>query len=167
MSFELTRAPLPGVGVRYSFPTAHGGRLAIVHHDDGLCELYYFAREGAEDPKVVIRLESHEARQAGAVMGGAYDRPKIIDELEIAFGELVIEWVSVPDRSPLIGKTIAECAVRKRTGITIIAVVRDPHPVTGAQPSDTIEGGDTLVTVGRVEQYPAFRRLLAEGAAEP
>jgi hypothetical protein len=39
--------------------------------------------------------------------------------------------------------------------------------VTGAQPTDSIEGGDTLVTVGKVEHYPTFRKLLAEGAPEP
>jgi K+/H+ antiporter YhaU regulatory subunit KhtT len=48
-------------------------------------------------------------------------------------------------------------------GITIIAILREPEPVTGAQPNDVIEAGDTLVTVGKLGQYPAFRRLLAEG----
>jgi len=36
--------------------------------------------------------------------------------------------------------------------------------VSGAQPSDVVKKGDTLVTVGKLGQYPAFRRLLVEGA---
>jgi TrkA domain protein len=81
----------------------------------------------------------------------------------MAFGELSIEWVAVPDTSPAIGKTLAECAFRQRTGITIIAILREPEPVAGAQPGDVIQQGDTLVTVGKLGQYPTFRRLLAEG----
>ena len=38
-----------------------------------------------------------------------------------------------------------------------------PEPITGAQPDDIINEGDTLVTVGKLGQYPEFRRLLAEG----
>jgi hypothetical protein len=34
--------------------------------------------------------------------------------------------------------------------------------VAGAQPSDVIMKGDTLVTVGKLGQYGAFHKLLAE-----
>jgi K+/H+ antiporter YhaU regulatory subunit KhtT len=47
-------------------------------------------------------------------------------------------------------------------GITIIAILREPEPVTGAQPS-VVQKGDTLVTVGKVGQYRAFRQLLESG----
>jgi TrkA domain protein len=163
MATELRETRLPGVGVKYSWATAHGGRIAVILHNEGLREIYYFRHAGDEDPTAVIQLEDDEARQLGAVIAGAYDRPKIVEELEMAFGELAIEWVSVPDSSPAIGKTLADCAFRARTGITIIAILREPEPVAGAQPGDVIQKGDTLVTVGKLGQYPPFRRLLAEG----
>ena len=111
----------------------------------------------------MIRLDDDEARQLGVVLGGAYERPKIVDDLEMALGELLIEWVPVPENSPLIGKTLAEAALRARIGITIIAILREPEPVTGAQPDDVIQRGDTLVTVGKAGSYPEFRRILASG----
>jgi TrkA domain protein len=163
MATELRETRLPGVGVKYSLATAHGGRMTVILHNEGLREIYYFRHTGDEDPTAVIRLEDDEARQLGAVIAGAYDRPKIVEELEMAFGELAIEWVPVPDGSPAIGKTLAECGFRARTGITIIAILREPEPVAGAQPGDVIEKGDTLVTVGKLGQYRAFRKLLAEG----
>jgi K+/H+ antiporter YhaU regulatory subunit KhtT len=46
----------------------------------------------------------------------------------------------------------------------VIAILRDPEPVAGAQPSDVVLKGDTLVTVGKLGQYKAFRKLLAEGS---
>jgi TrkA domain protein len=163
MATELRETRLPGVGVKYSLATAHGGRMTVILHNEGLREIYYFRHARDEDPTAVIQLEDDEARQLGAVIAGAYDRPKIVEELEMAFGELAIEWVPVPDGSPAIGKTLADCGFRARTGITIIAILREPEPVAGAQPGDVIQKGDTLVTVGKLGQYPAFRKLLAEG----
>jgi TrkA domain protein len=163
---DLRETRLPGIGVKYGFRLADGGRLAIILHNDGPRELYWFRHEDDEEPRAVIRLDDDEARQLGAVVGGAYERPKIVDDLEMALGELLIEWVAVPDDSPAIGKTLAECGFRAQTGITVIAILRDPEPVAGAQPNDVIRKGDTLVTVGKAGQYAEFRKLLA-GTASP
>jgi len=163
MARELRETRLPGVGVKYTCLTAHGGRLTVILHNEGPREVYWFQHVDDEEPQAVIHLEDDEARQLGALIGGAYERPKIVEELEVAFGELAIEWIEVPDTSPAIGKTLAECAFRHRTGITIIAILREPEPVAGAQPGDVVHQGDTLVTVGKLGQYPAFRKLLAEG----
>jgi TrkA domain protein len=158
---ELRETRLPGVGVKYAFEPAHGGRVTMILHNDGTREIYFFRTRRDEDPCAVITLDDDEARQLGALLGGAYERPKIVEDLEMALGELTIEWVPVPDTSPAIGRSLADCAFRARTGITIIAILREPEPVTGAQPEDVIQRGDTLVTVGKLGQYPAFRRLLA------
>ena len=164
MAEELRETRLPGVGTKFSFTTDHGSRVAVIQHLDGARELYVFRHAGDEEPVAVLQLEDDESRQLGAVLGGAYERPKIVEDLEIALGELAIEWVEVPPGSPAIGKTLAECAFRAKTGITIIAILREPEPISGAQPEDVIAEGDTLVTVGKLGQYREFRRLLAEDA---
>jgi TrkA domain protein len=165
---ELRETRLPGVGVKYTLMCrARGQRLAVILHNDGTREIYVFDHATDEEPRAVVQLEDDEARQLGAVLGGAYERPKIVEELEMALGELAIEWIPVPADSPAIGKSLAEAAFRARTGITIIAILREPEPVTGAQPGDVIQEGDTLVTVGKLGQYAAFRKLLAEGPFPP
>jgi TrkA domain protein len=163
MPVDLQETRLPGVGVKYAFPLAQGGRVAVILHNDGQREIYYYARSPDDEPTAVIELHDDEARQLGAVLGGAYERPKIVEELEMALGELSIEWVPVPDDSPAIGRTLADCAFRARTGVTVIAILREPEPVSGAQPGDTVDRGDTLVAVGKAGQFGAFRRLLAAG----
>jgi TrkA domain protein len=164
MPIDLREARLPGVGVKYGFRLDAGGRISLILHNDGKRELYWFRRADDDEPSAVITLDDDEARQLGAVLGGAYQRPKVVEDLEMALGELSIEWVAVPDSSPLIGKTLAEAALRAKTGITIIAILREPEPVSGAQPNDVIKHGDTLVTVGKAGQYGAFHRMLEQGA---
>jgi len=163
MPIDLRETRLPGIGVKYGLRLDGGGRIALIQHNDGTRELYWFRRPDDDEPSAVIRLDDDEARQIGALLGGAYERPKIVEELEMALGELMIEWVAVPDSSPLIGKTLAEAALRAKTGITIIAILREPEPVSGAQPEDVIKQGDTLVTVGKAGQYAAFHRILETG----
>jgi TrkA domain protein len=163
MPVDLNETRLPGIGVKYGFRTAQGARLAVILHNGGEREIYYYAQPGDDEPAAVIELHDDEARQLGAVLGGAYERPKIVEELEMALGELQIEWIPVPDESPLIGRTLAECGFRARSGVTVIAILRKPEAVVGAQPGDTIERGDTLVVVGHAGDYAAFRRLLREG----
>ena len=165
MPANVEETRLPGVGSKFTLRLDAGARLAVILHNDGKRELYYFRHATDEEPRAVITLDDDEARQLGAVVGGAYERPKIVEDLEMALGELQIEWIPVPDDSPWIAKTLAECGFRAKTGVTVIAILRDPEPITGAQPNDRVERGDTLVTVGKAGQYPAFRRLLSAGAS--
>jgi len=163
MPIDLRETRLPGVGVKYGFRLDGGGRISLIQHNDGKRELYFFARPADEEPTAVIALDDDEARQLGAVLGGAYERPKIVEELEMALGELQIEWVRVPDESPWIGKSLSEAQFRAKNGITVIAILREPEPVSGAQPGDVIQQGDTLVTVGKAGQYAAFNERLEHG----
>jgi TrkA domain protein len=163
---DLEETRLPGVGVKYVLRTDAGGRLAVILHNDGVREIYVFRHTRDDDPCTVVRLDDDESRALGAVLGGAYERPKVVEDLEMALGELMIEWEPVPDTSPAIGRTLAECGFRARTGITVIAILREPESVAGAQPDEVIQRGDTLVTVGKAGEYAAFRRLLAEGPIE-
>ena len=166
MPVDLRETRLPGVGVKYMFPTGQGGRLTVIVHNDGQREIYFYRRSADEEPTAVIELHDDEARQLGAVLGGAYERPRIVEDLELALGELQIEWIPVPEASPAVGRTLADCRFRALTGVTVIAILREPEPISGAQPEDVVQRGDTLVAVGKAGQFSAFRRLLAEGASD-
>jgi TrkA domain protein len=166
MPTELHETRLPGIGTKFTIRTGEGSKITIILHNDGKRELYYFRRGTDDEPRSVLTLDDDEARQLGAVLGGAYERPKIVEDLEMALGELLIEWTPVPDTSPWIGKSLAEAGFRAKIGITVIAILREPEPVTGALPHDVVQKGDTLVTVGKARSYAAFRKMLAEGDAD-
>lgn len=163
MPVELTETRLPGVGVKWSMTSARGSRVTVIQHNDGDREVYVHRRARDEEPAIVLELHDDEARQLGALLGGAYERPKIVEELEMALGEFQIEWIKVPDGSWVDGRTLAECGFRKRTGVTVIAILRESESIAGAQPDDVLRDGDTIVVVGKAGQFSSVKRLLRDG----
>ena len=115
---------------------------------------------------MVLELHDDEARQLGALLGGAYERPKIVEELEMALGEFQIEWIKVPSGSWVDGRTLADAAFRKRTGVTVIAILRESESIAGAQPDDVLRDGDTIVVVGKAGQFSTVKQLLRDGPAD-
>ena len=80
MPVELEETRLPGIGTKFTIRPGDGGRLTVILHNDGKRELYWFRRGSDDEPRAVITLDDDEARQLGAVLGGAYERPKIVEE---------------------------------------------------------------------------------------
>ena len=42
MPVDLRETRLPGVGTKFTFRLDDGGRLAVIQHNDGVRELYFF-----------------------------------------------------------------------------------------------------------------------------
>ena len=166
MPLELKETRLPGVGVKWTMTPASGSRVTVIQHNDGEREVYVHRRARDEEPAVVLELHDDEARQLGALLGGAYERPKIVEELEMALGEFQIEWIKVPNGSWANGRTLAELAFRKRTSVTVIAILRESESIAGAQPEDVLLDGDTVVVVGKAGSFGAVRKLLADGPGD-
>lgn len=167
MPLELKETRLPGVGMKWSMTLAGGTRITVIQHNDGDREIYVHRRAGDEDPAAVVELHDDEARQLGALLGGAYERPKIVEELEMALGEFQIEWIKVPSGSWVNGRTLSDVGFRKRTGVTVIAILRESESIAGAQPDDVILDGDTIVVVGKAGQFSNVKTLLRDGPGEP
>lgn len=59
----------------------------------------------------------------------------------------------------LVGETLADAAVRGRTGVTVIAVERDDEVITGITPEFVPEAGDSFVVVGTDEGIEQFEDI--------
>ncbi len=154
---------LPGIGKKYTIKTEKGELLVVVIHYTGKREIYYF-EEDEEEPTAVIELTDEEARTLGTILVGALFQPTS-DEEKIGFlmKHLVFEWVKVPKNSFLANKTIKELDIRKKWGVIVVAVIRDENVIVSPSPLFKIEGGDTLVVVGNLENVKKFVRAVEEG----
>lgn len=153
---EVREIELPGIGWKYALRTSEGDRLTVIIHNTGHREIYYFER-GADFPAHAVRLGDEEGRQLGAILGGAHYQPVGEAQLRTVLGELTIDWYEV-HAGPLVGHTIGDLQVRKTTGASIIAVLREGAPPNANPGPDTeIRAGDKLMVIGSREQVEAFR----------
>ena len=78
---------------------------------------------------------------------------KMIDFMELDDGFAICK-TRVPAEAA--GRTLADCALRRRYGITVVGVKRPGIGFTHATPETVLEAGDTLIISGTNEQVEAF-----------
>lgn len=155
---DVSEQNMPGIGRSYAVPGIDGTRVVVVVHNTGRRDLYSFASPEAEP--VVVSFTDDQARRLGAVLGGAYFKPTIVSEVEAVIGGLLIDWVTLRGDSPGAGKSIAELEIRRRTGLTVVAIMRDDETLLAPEPRTVLQPGDRLVVVGRQEDLPEFLRTV-------
>lgn len=92
-----------------------------------------------------VILPEHEA---GVHLGRQLATHHFIDYLEVNEGISIIELEAPPK---LCGKTLAECDLRKRMGLSVIAVNRDAAIIANPRADFKIETGDELMVIGSIE----------------
>lgn len=80
----------PGIGTKFSLDTRRDENVCVVVHTDGMREIYHLVDDDDDEP-YRIALTDEEARQVGALLGGVIYRPQLVQDLEVALGDLVVE----------------------------------------------------------------------------
>lgn len=164
---DVQEHDLPGVGKKFAITTSEDDRMTVIIHNTGHREIYHF-KKGEDYPFYAVRLEDAEARQLGAILGGAYFQPPVAESMDMVMEQLSIEWQKVDEGSPLTGQTIQQAAIRQKTGASVIAILRGGKAQPNPQPDEVIQAGDTMMVVGDREQVSRFlsmaRRADGRGA---
>jgi TrkA domain protein len=158
---SISEQDLPGIGRRYEIIASRGQRIVLIVHHSGRRDLYVMDRH-RDDPACVVELTDDQARRIGAILGGAFFKPAVVEEIERIVGEFVVDWVTLSEDAPAVGHSIADLQVRRQSGMTVVAIVRGKKTITGPDPSEVLQAGDRLVVVGRREDLPRFVDLVVE-----
>lgn len=150
---------LPGVGKKYVMPLRAGGNVAIVVKPDGERQLFHFLR-GDDRPCDVVKLDRDEAQQVANLMGGAIVPGPDLEKLELALGDMELEWVELPEGAPGVGRTLEGMALRRRTGASVVAVIRDDDAIANPAIDMPFRQQDTLLLVGTPAECAAARDIL-------
>ena len=156
MSDQVHEQELPGIGRRYSVQ-ADGGEVSVVIHHSGRRDIYLADATGHRAPAVAT-LSDDQARRLGAVLAGAYFQPTLTRQIEAVIGGLLIDWVTIGADAPAAGRSIADMQVRRRTRMTIVAILRGDDAVVVPEPTEVLNPGDRVVIVGRPEDLDGFVR---------
>ncbi len=152
LKMNIRESELPGIGYKFQIVTKGNEKMVIVIHDDGRREMYHFDSDH-EESLSSISLRDSEARQIAAILGGMVYKPRALENVEMVFEGLAIEWFKVENAAPAIGKTIGDLEIRKTYSVTIIAVMKkNMKKLFNPGPETVIEEGDMLVVSGEREE---------------
>jgi TrkA domain protein len=157
---HLAERDLPGIGKAYSLETLDGARLLTVVHQSSRRDIYV-TPPGAEEPTASVELSDDQAREFGAALAGGFYKPEALEQVESVVDGLLIDWVTLRDSSPAAGKTIAELEIRRRTRMTVVALVRPgAAPTIAPEPHERLEPGDRIIVIGRPDDLPELVALV-------
>lgn len=156
---EIHETELPGIGVRQEFSTAGGSRIGVLTTRSGRRELLLYDDDDPDACRAVVHLEREDSIVLADLLGASHvaDPTSALQRLE----GLAIDWLTVPEDSPLAGRTIAQAALRKSTGASVVAIVKGSSTNAAPGPDDVLDPGSVLVTVGTLEAVEALQSLLA------
>ncbi len=100
-------------------------------------------------PRNVIALQVDLIRKEHyGTLRGLRLQGKQLDELNQYLVGTTTDIFSVPNGSLLVGRSLREIDLRERSGVTLIAAVRDGKPLHNPGPEFVLEAGDRLVLLG-------------------
>ncbi|PXX54041.1 potassium/proton antiporter regulatory subunit (CPA2 family) [Nocardia tenerifensis] len=160
MNVDVTA--LPGIGVRKDFEVRSGRRIGVVAHRDGDIDLIVSKTDDPDACAAQIPLSTDEA----AVLANLLGAPQLVAKLNDEHSDLpgiTTRQLPISDESPYEGRTLGETAMRTRTKVSIVAVMRagQLHPSPG--PDFTFTSGDVLVVVGTPDGLDAAAKILTHG----
>lgn len=158
----LRETELPGVGVRLDMIVSTGARVGVVHHRSGRRELFISSPHDPDTVAVSVGLSADEARSLAEALGSS-PVVETLDRLRQHVEGIAIDWLDVPAESPLAGRTIGDGRIRTRTGVSVVALLRDGLTIPAPGPEQAIASGDTLVVVGTSDGIEGVERILVGG----
>jgi len=107
-----------------------------------------------------IRASHYQALRPGA-------RPRLTLSGTLgAMPQMHVERVVLGETAPVVGQTIADTALRSKTGALILAVRRGESDLATPGPDFRLAAGDVLVVVGQPQQIKSAYQLLTGAAPD-
>ncbi|MGI9659658.1 MAG: cation:proton antiporter regulatory subunit [Gaiellaceae bacterium] len=147
---DVEETLLPGVGARHDFTTTDGQRLGVIVHRTGVRELLIYGKDDPDACVHTLKLEGNNLHVLVELLGGTQIVERLAN-LQYSVEGLAIDWLSLPANSASIGATLGSTAMRTRTGVSIVAVLRGEATFPSPEPDLVFEAQDVAVVVGTPE----------------
>ena len=156
---EQTR--LPGVGIRHDFSTRAGQRVGVITHRVGHRELIIYAEDDPDAVSETVRLTEDDSQTLAELLG-ASRVTEAVEAIRQTIEGLALDWLPITDNWWCSGRTIADSQLRRKTGVSIVAIIRGDETIPSPEPEQRLDAGDTVVVVGTPEGIERATTLLQE-----
>ena len=159
---QYEETQLPGVGVRHDFITELGRRVGVITRHGGRRELLVYRDDDPDSCIATVHLEEADRQALVEILGGS-QVTRTLTDLQQRVEGLAIDWLPIAKDWFAAGHTIADTQMRRRTGVSIVAILRDGSTIPSPEPSEPLSAGDTVVVVGTPEGIEAASIVLRVG----
>ncbi|WP_254544632.1 cation:proton antiporter regulatory subunit [Halomarina pelagica] len=161
----IYEADVPGVGKRYEVETGDTERFVVIVHHDGKREIFRRDHPDADAEKL-FEFPAGVSREIVTALQGVDFQPLDLDDVDMPLGNAIMEWVEIPDDSPLAGETIQAAQLRQKTGATVAAIQREDDTLASPKADTVLQPGDILVVIGTRPEQKSFESLIKTGSTE-
>ena len=154
---EQTR--LPGVGIRHDFETRGHRRIGVIAHRVGHRELIIYAEDDPDAVRETVRLDDDDAYTLAELLG-ASRITQALDNIRQSVEGLALDWLPIAETWWAAGHSIADSQMRRRTGVSIVAILRGDETIPSPEPDEQLHAGDTVVVVGTPDGIERATALL-------
>ena len=159
---NVDETDLPGFGVRKDFMTQSGRRLGVVTHRDGGTELIISAWDDPDTCQASIPLTGEEATTLGNLLGGQRIVMQLTEEHREVPG-ISTRQFHIATESPYRDQPMGTAAIRTRTNVSIVAIMREGEVLAAPGPDVVLRTGDLIVAVGTEEGLDRAAQILRNG----
>jgi TrkA domain protein len=159
---DVEVTPLPGIGTRQDFMIRSGRRIGVITYRDGKFELIISKQDDADACSASIPLSPEEASTLAGLLGAPHLVAQLEEQNREVAGVSTKQFPIVPG-SAFDGRTLGETALRTRTGVSVVAVVRAGTVHPSPRPDFRFAGGDHVVVVGTPDGLFAAADVLGSG----
>lgn len=159
---DVERTRLPGIGLRHTFTSERGRRVAVISHKSGRRDLVIYDRADPDTATETLSLSRNEADGLAELLATSRVEERLA-ELGRQVDGLTSEQITITPGSPYDRRTLGDTHARTRTGASVVAVVRDGEVLASPRPDFQFRGGDVVVVVGTADGTAAVAELLTHG----
>lgn len=156
---EVERTPLPGVGLRLEFVAENGQRVGVIRRQQGGLELFVCHHDEPDLTAASVELTASEAATLTELFGGSTFSHEL-SHLQQAAAGIAVDWIPIEAGSRYVDRPLGETQLRTRTGVSVVAVIRDSVAIPSPTPAFGFAAGDVVVTVGTVDGLAAAGDIL-------
>ncbi len=110
-------------------------------------------------PQDFIMKKAEQVRREGYALLRRSNMPELAHHLRAGtLTDVEVETCRIDDDSPALGRTLADLAIRQRTGASVIALTRRGDTRSNPQAREVLESGDILTLLG---SRPQIRRAIS------
>ena len=157
---EVRETKLPGVGVKHDFTTQDGREVGVLVHRDGRRDVVVYDAVDPDSCAMQVSFTADDTRTLAELLGTSQVN-EAVHAVQQELEGLTIEWLRLQPGSAVAGRTIGDGAIRTRTGVSVVAIIRDETAIPAPEPDLVLDEDDVVVCVGTIDGLARVRDLVA------